>query len=164
MTKLTEHENRKIEREFPLSPEGDSTPYCSICFPRNPAATFANLLSVSPIPLPSSLLYITTEPMASPSEIMVDTTWDWKSPVSSNVIFTNPLSSFLAQKVSRSVITFSNCLLIGFPSKSFFPAPAAAITWSLSVMHTRHPLVWARLSAYSPANCPSSPMANTFSE
>ena len=72
------------------------------------------------------------------------------------------LSPCCARIFFRSSISSSNCLLIGFPSNSFFPFPAAAITWSLSVIHTRCPVLCAKLSAYCPANWLSSPIGEYF--
>ena len=67
-----------------------------------------------------------------------------------------------ARNCSLLAITSASCLVISCSWNSFFPGPAAAITWSVSVIHTRYPSVCARLSAYWSAKFPISPSGEYF--
>ena len=93
-----------------------------------PAAAATSLLSVSPIFSRSSREQRITEPMASPSQIIVLIACCLYSPASSAVSFTNAFSSSEATRLFRSPMISSNCPLMGLPSKSFLPLPDAATT------------------------------------
>ena len=110
--------------------------YCSICFPRNPAALDASLSSVSPIFCFSSRERKITDPTASPSLMMGQIVSEAIPSGPSCRTGTNRFSPAVAWSHSLSWIICSSSWLIAFPMHSFFPVPAAAIIVSLSATHT----------------------------
>jgi len=136
-------------------------PYCSICRPKNPAADCASFSSTSPICGVFSCEKNTTEPMVSPSEIIGTTTPAvYFSLPSNTLIFLR--SPPRITKVALSSITFSISALIFFSVISRLGTPDTAMMLSLSVMQVGWPLVFDRVSAYSAAKSPSSPMGEYF--
>lgn len=90
-----------------------------------------------------------TLPIASPAAMMGWITWDVDGAGCSSTTGTLPRSLALRHLASLSLITASSWLLINFPMNSLLPGPAAATTWSWSVMQESMPVEWERDSAYS---------------
>ena len=89
-------------------------------------------------------------------------TWDVDGAGCSSTTGTLPRSLALRHLASLSLITASSWLLINFPMNSLLPGPAAATTWSWSVMQESMPVEWERDSAYSFAKRLSSPIGEYF--
>ena len=103
-----------------------------------------------------------TLPIASPAAMMGWITWDVDGAGCSSTTGTLPRSLALRHLASLSLITASSWLLINFPMNSLLPGPAAATTWSWSVMQESMPVEWERDSAYSFAKRLSSPIGEYF--
>ena len=157
---LTRHIFSTFLLLFQISPSLNSQ--LSICRPRNPAAVAAKRTSASANFALGSLLITMTDPIASPSQMIGVITCAVIPSLSSSVTGVNARSSFPACTVIRSWITCSSARLIGFWKKSFFAPPAAATTWSRSVMQTISPVDCAIASAYCPANAFSSIIGEYF--
>lgn len=100
--------------------------------------------------------------MASPAAMMGWMTWELETSGCSSTTGILPRSLVFRHLDSLSLITPSNWWLIIFPINSLLPGPAAATTWSWSVMQESMPVDWERDSAYSFAKMLSSPIGEYF--